>query len=195
MLASAGELALGILAWTVHLLFAVAAAGLALTVVVGLPGTWLMIALALVIELADGLWLPADRSVSFGWWPLGVAVAIAAAGELAEFLAGALGARRAGSTRAGAVGAVIGGLVGAIAGIPVPPPVLGSLFCSILGTFVGAIAGELATRTPPPLRGTLRPATGATIGRILGTLAKVPAAAAAWAILVGAGVARMLMGG
>jgi uncharacterized protein YqgC (DUF456 family) len=195
MLAATGGVALAILAWTVQLLFAIAAAGLALTVILGLPGAWMMIALALLIELVDGLWLPEGSSVSFGWWPLGVAVAIAAAGELAEFLAGALGARRAGSTRAGAVGAVIGGLIGAIAGLPVPPPVLGSLFCSILGTFVGAIVGELSTRTPPPLRGTLKPATGATIGRILGTLAKVPAAAAAWAILVGAGVARLLMGG
>jgi uncharacterized protein YqgC (DUF456 family) len=194
-LATAGDVALAILAWTVHLLFAVAGAGLALTVLVGLPGAWMLIALALVIELADGLWLPAGRSVSFGWWPLGVAVAIAAAGELAEFLAGAVGARRAGSTRAGAIGAVIGGLVGAILGIPVPPPVLGSLVCSILGTFVGAILGELTSGARPPLQGTLRPATGATIGRILGTLAKVPAAAAAWAILVGAGLVRLVIGG
>jgi len=189
---TAVEIALAVVAWTVHGLFLLLGGALALTVVVGLPGAWMAIGLALLIELADGLWLPAGETTSFGWWPLGIAVGLAAIGELFEFLAGALGARRAGSTRAGAVGAVVGGLVGAIVGIPVPPPVIGALVCSVLGTFVGAVVGEMASGDGRRMQDTVRPATGATIGRVLGVLAKVPVAVAVWALLVAAGLVHLI---
>ena len=52
---------------------------------------------------------------------------------------------------------------------------------AIVGTFVGAVAGELSSGTDTKVRDTLRPATGATIGRILGTLSKLPIAVAIWA--------------
>jgi uncharacterized protein YqgC (DUF456 family) len=191
---TAGQIALAVLAWFIHLLFAVAGVAAALTVLVGLPGAWMVIGAAILIELIDGLWLPGSggAAVSFGWWPIGIAVALASVGELAELLAGALGARRAGSSRTGAVGAILGGLVGAVVGIPVPPPVLGALVCSILGTFVGAVLGELAADAQTRVGDTVRPATGATIGRILGTLAKLPLAVAVWALLVSAGLFHLV---
>lgn len=191
---TAAEIALAVLAWTIQLLFAGAGVAVVFTVLLGLPGAWMVIALAVLIELVDGLWLPGSSgaAVSFGWWPIGIAVAIASIGELAELLAGAMGARRAGSSRTGAVGAIIGGLVGAVIGIPVPPPVIGALACSILGTFVGAVLGELAADSKTRVGDTVRPATGATIGRILGTLAKVPLAVAVWALLVAAGLVHLV---
>ena len=190
---TATQLTMAIIAWSIHGLFALVGVVLALTVFLGLPGAWLVIALATIIELFDGFWLPASRSVSFGWWPIIIAVGLASLGELAELLAGAVGARRAGSTRSGAVGAIIGGLTGAIIGIPVPPPVIGSLVCSVLGTFIGAVLGELSAGGDEARFGdTMRPATGATIGRVMGTLVKVPVAAAVWALLVSVGLVRLL---
>ena len=54
---------------------------------------------------------------------------------------------------------------------------------AVIGTFAGAIMGELSGDESTTVRDTLKPATGATIGRILGTLSKLPIAMAIWAAL------------
>ncbi len=151
-------------------------------VMIGLPGTWMMLALAVLIEVADALYLPAERATTFGWWLLGICAVLAALGEVLEFIAGALGAKKAGSSRRGMVGALIGGAVGAVLGIGVPPPPFGSIVCATLGTFVGAIIGELQDERVG-VRESLRPAAGATVGKILGTLSKLPIAMLVWAVL------------
>jgi len=150
-------------------------------VVIGLPGTWLLLGLALLIELVDHWWLEGEAPVTFSWWLLGACTVLALIGELLEFLAGALGAKRGGASRRGMALAVVGGVVGGIVGVPFGL-IVGAFFGAVLGTFLGAVIGEL-TRPGTELRDTLRPAIGASIGRVLGTLAKLPIAIAVWVAL------------
>lgn len=186
-----GDVAAGTAAWSIPVLGLLVGPVVLALVVLGLPGAWVMILLAIVVELIDPIWRSADDPVTFGWLFIAIATLIAAFGELLEFAAGAVGAKRAGSTRAGAVGALLGGLVGAVVGTFVPFPLVGTLLGAIVGTFAGAFAAEwrIARREA---RDSMRPAVGATIGRVLGTLAKVPAAAAAWAVLMGACLVRLV---
>lgn len=164
---------------TVAILFTLAGVLCLVAVVFGLPGTWMFIALALIIEFVDRYYRPEGDMQTFSWWILIVAVLLAGLGELLEFFAGMFGAKRAGSTTRGMVGSLIGGIAGGLAGIAVPPPVLGSLFGALVGTFAGAIIGEMSHHEGT-FNKSIRPATGATIGRILGTLSKLPIAITVW---------------
>lgn len=174
------ELALVI---TVGLIFALLGAACVALVLLGLPGAWMMLGLAVLIEVADPLYLHTGSDQTFGWWLLGACLALATLGEILEFVAGALGAKKAGSSRRGMWGAIIGGIVGGILGVAIPVPVVGSLIGAVIGTFAGAIFGELSGDANATVRSSLKPASGATIGRILGTLAKLPIAMAIWASL------------
>ncbi len=49
--------------------------------------------------------------------------------------------------------------------------------------FLGALVGELGFGESDEMRAALAPATGATIGRLLGTLAKIPIAITVWLAL------------
>jgi uncharacterized protein YqgC (DUF456 family) len=153
------------------------------TVVLGLPGAWMAIGLALIIQLFDPAWLSAGADKTFSWWVLGVCAILATIGEVLEFGAGAVGAKAGGSTKHGMWGALIGGIVGAIAGIAIPVPIVGSLIGAVIGSFVGAIAGERFVNREITLKQTLKPATGASIGRVAGTLVKVPIAGVIWLAL------------
>ncbi len=168
---------------SVAFVFAILAAGCVVTVVLGLPGAWIMLGLAVVIELLDSMYVTQRSGDTFGWWLLGACLALAVTGEILEFIAGALGARRAGSSRRGMWGAIIGGLVGAVLGVGIPVPIVGTLIGAVIGTFAGAILGELSAAPSATVRDSLKPATGATVGRILGTLSKLPIAMAIWAAL------------
>ena len=96
------ELALLIL---VGLVFTVVGFICVLTVVIQLPGVWMILALAVIIEVLDTLYLPEDRATTFGWWLLGGCTLLAVIGEIIEFGAGALGAKHGGSSRRGMIGA------------------------------------------------------------------------------------------
>jgi len=91
------------------------------------------------------------------------------------------------------IGALIGGLIGAIVGMPFGL-IIGAFIGAVLGTFIGAILGELTVPLPPStdiensstrtrVRESIKPATGAVIGRVLGTLSKLPIAIAVWVVL------------
>ena len=150
-------------------------------VAVGLPGTWIMLGLALVIEWTDRFYLELGHRQTFGWWLLLICLALAIFGEVLEFLAGAIGAKKAGSSRRGTIGALAGGLLGAIGGLWIPMPLIGSLIGSFIGTFIGAMLGEWSQlEATASKRDSLKPAWGATAGRILGTVAKLPIAFAVW---------------
>ena len=84
------------------------------------------------------------------------------------------------------LGAVVGGFLGAIVFTPlIPIPVLGTLAGALLGTFAGAFVAE-RTRTDRAegegtnVKAELKAATGATIGRLLGTTAKAAIAVTLW---------------
>ena len=154
-------------------------------VVVGLPGVWVILGLAALVEFAvDRLYLPAESMQTFSWWVLIGCVVLAIAGDLFEWIAGALGAKVGGGTRRGMWGALIGGLVGAIAFTPIFSflPVIGTLCGALLGTFLGAMIGEMS-HDHTTTASTLRPATGATLGRVLGTFTKLGVSVTVWLVL------------
>jgi len=170
------------IAWPVAGIFAILSLFFVLLLILGLPGAWLAIALAVLIDLVDFLWLGADEGPTFSIGVLSVAVVLAGLGELVEFAASALGARRMGASRRGIVGALVGSLAGAVVGtFLIPIPVIGTLAGAVGGSFLGAILGE--TSAGHSVEHSMRPATGAAIGRVLGTLGKVPFAVAVWAVL------------
>jgi uncharacterized protein YqgC (DUF456 family) len=129
-------------------------AGLAGAILPALPGIPLLFA---------GIWLAAGvdgyRHAGVGWL-----VAIAVAGLLGmamDFVAGTLGAKRAGASTRALWGAAIGTLVGLFFGVP----------GLLLGPFLGALAGELSTG-----KSVLRSAhvgISAWFGMLLGTLVKL----------------------
>ena len=110
------------------------------------PGNWLMVLCAALYS-----WLmPSASPYAFGWWVVVVLTVLAGIGELLELATSALGTRRAGGSRKGAilavVGSFVGSIVGVILGIPIPIPVVGSLVGALLfagcGAMLGAYLGE-----------------------------------------------------
>ena len=172
------------LLYVVATLFFVLGAACVVLVLLQLPGAWIMLALAGLIEWLDRLYLPPDNQQTFGWWVLGASLALLLIGEVVEFIAGVLGAKKAGSSTRGMVGALIGGIVGVFVFTPVLffIPIFGALVGAVLGTFVGAVLGEL-TAKQTTLKGTMKPAFGATVGRVVGTMSKVLIAIAVWLML------------
>ena len=101
---------------------------------------------------------------------------VAGIGEVLEFALSAAGAKRFGASRAGMIGSIVGGMIGVLAGtVFIPIPILGTLLGALAGTAAGAAIGELHHGTKP-ISELAKPVSGAVLGRILGTLAKVPAA-------------------
>ena len=70
------------MAFVVGFVFAAVGLGCLLLVVLGLPGTWVMLALAVAVELTDGRYLAAGAPPTFGWWTLGACAALAFGAEL-----------------------------------------------------------------------------------------------------------------
>lgn len=143
----------------------------------GLPGTWLMVATALLVD-----WLAStpSRPPMFSIWTLVAVAVLAAAGEVFEFFAGMGGARRAGGTRRGAMGAMVGGLIGAIA-LSIPVPCFGTLLGACLGAAIGAVVGE--STGGMPAEQSVRAGMGAGIGRFVGTIVKFAIGVTIWIVL------------
>lgn len=149
--------------------------GLVALGLVGLPGTWLWLAVCALAEWGTDTLL-------FHPVTLTVAVSLAVLGEVAEFLAGSQGAKRAGAGRAGSLGALAGGFVGAVAGtLLIPVPVVGTLMGGALGAFSLATLAE--RRDGQELRGALRAGSGAALGQFLGLVLKLCAGVACWVVL------------
>lgn len=149
---------------------------------IGLPGNWLM-----VISAALMSWLlyrsdPAAGALMIGLWTLVATVVLAGLGELLEFLASAVGSKRAGGTRWGAAGALVGGVIGGVVGTFVlPMPVLGTLIGTCGGAAAGAAFLELATGREFGFA--VKSGTGAGVGRLAGTLAKTSVGLVIWLML------------
>ena len=154
-------------------------------VVVQLPGTWAMLGLAALLEYLDRLYLPVGEQQTFGWWVLGGCLAIAVIGEIIEFVAGVVGAKQGGGVRRGGGGELVGGVVGGSSFQPAVfclPPIFGAFRGAVLGTFVGAAVGEMPVEHAT-IKGSMKPAIGATIGRVLGATSKVAIAMVMWMTL------------
>ncbi|MDZ4829738.1 MAG: DUF456 family protein [Phycisphaerae bacterium] len=147
--------------------------------IAGLPGTWLILLLAVGTTATETL-LPLGSAPLFSWWTLLALALLTVAAEVVEFLAAAAGAKTGGASKRGMTGAVVGGLIGAIVGtLTILIPVVGSVLGAGIGAALGAITGELSVGGKQ-LRDTMKPAAGAVAGRIAGTLAKAAFAVAMW---------------
>ena len=160
------------------LLFALALLASLFIIPLGLPGTWLMIVSAIVLNVATGATRVGTVTL------VGVSV-LALVGELLEFsLTGRFTRKYGGSRRAG-WGAIIGGMVGAFMGVPVP--LVGSMVGAFLGAFVGALVFEY-TSPGADHRTATRVATGALLGRVAAAAMKIGIgiAMAAWVLFAAA---------
>lgn len=139
---------------------------------VGLPGNWLVIGAA----AAYAWFVPAESRLDVGLWTLLGLTAVALLGEGVEFLAGAMGAKKAGGSRRSAVLALLGSMAGGLFGLTVglPIPIVGSIAAALvfagLGALGGAVLGEQWKGRP--LDHSLRVGESAFWGRILGTFGK-----------------------
>lgn len=149
--------------------------GVLLTLIT-LPGTWVMLLLA----LACWAWRPE----LFTWHPLVAALVLAILAEVAEFLGSAVGASRAGGTRSGVIGAVGGAFIGLILGsIFLPIPIVGSIVGAVVGAGLGAGAGE-RTLGKQTWHASWTIGVGAARGRLIAIIVKTAFAGAMAIVLV-----------
>jgi len=109
-------------------------AGIALTAV-SLSGTWLVVAGTLLAVLVRPGRFP-------GWWTLAAFVAVSAAVEGVEAVAGAWGVKQRGGSNFAGLAAMLGGFLGLLLGGLIPVPVAGSLLGMLIGSFVLVFAWE-----------------------------------------------------
>lgn len=155
-------------------------------VALNLPGLWIYLATAVLLELCDGFW-GVDTTV--GWIALGAVFLLALVGEAIEAGSSLLGAKVGDGTRRGAIGSLIGAIVGAVAfSFIIPVPIVGGIIGVLLGTFIGALVGELTGPEAKEIQVAWKPALWATAARVVGTAFKVAISSVAWVILTGASV-------
>ena len=143
---------ISILLWTLALLLV--AVGVAGTIMPGLPGTVLVLA-----GLILAAWI--DEFSRVGGVTVAVLVSLTLLAYAADFVAGALGAKRSGASARAAIGAGLGALVGLFFGI------VGVL----VGPFLGAVLGELSLHGNLERAG--RAGIGTWLGMVVGTAVKV----------------------
>jgi uncharacterized protein len=147
------------------MLFLGCVAGLVLNIV-GLPGIWLMVLCGIGFVWAT------TPGVYAGWTPVFIVAGIGLLAELAEFVAGAAGAKTAGGTKRGMAGAILGGLLGAILfSILIPIPLLGTILGAIVGAGLGAFLIEWGWVGTESGQATTI-AYGAAKGRVVGMILK-----------------------
>lgn len=162
-----------------YLFQTLAISGLVLALIVGwfltllaMPGIWVMVAAAALYA-----WLgPQSGVTQLTWQTVIVLIVMAAIGEILEFLAGMLGARRAGGSRRAALYAILGSLIGAIGGaaVGIPIPLVGSAIAAVVGGALGAFGGAAYAEHSlgVELHQSVKVGQAAFWGRLLGTGAK-----------------------
>ena len=149
-----------------------------LIVLVLLNTAWL----ALVLFGLPGNWLIVISTCLFAWWRWGdgpfsiytlvAIVVLAVLGELAEFSAGLIGAKKTGASWLGSVAALFGAVIGAVFGtflIAIP------LFGTVLGACIGAGLGVwgLEVCRGRKMEQSVRYAVGAGLGEFFGITSKL----------------------
>ena len=133
-----------------------------LLIPLGLPGIWLIVG-------AVALYNPATGTEAVGTMTIVGILVLATIAEVIEFTLAARYTKQYGGSRRAGWGAILGGIVGAIVGVPIP--VIGSVIGAFVGSFVGALLAEWSRGTNTA--GATRVATGALLGRVMATAAKV----------------------
>jgi uncharacterized protein YqgC (DUF456 family) len=147
------------------------------SLVVGLPGTLLIVGVAFLYAWATGF-------AALHWSTLGWLTLLAVMGEGIELLAGGAAAAGARPSRRATIGALVGALIGGIVGTPLLFGV-GSLLGALAGAFIGA---ALAVRSEGgSLQESVTTGFAALKGRLLGFVVKA-AIAAVMVVVVAAAV-------
>jgi uncharacterized protein YqgC (DUF456 family) len=141
----------------------------------GLPGNWLMLIMTVLFA-----WWQGENQL-FSVTTLVVAALLALTGEIIEFFAGMVGARKAGSRRRGSIGALIGTIVGAILGSIFLMPIIGTIIGACLGACGGAFLLEKTGGRES--RESFRSGIGAGVGVLVGTTSKLLLGVLIWLIL------------
>ncbi|WP_235033293.1 DUF456 domain-containing protein [Rubripirellula obstinata] len=158
---SVGIVALCLVGWALNL--------------IALPGNWIAVALLAAYACLG----PSDGRAEIGFAVPAIAFGFAMLGEVLEFAASAVGAKKAGASRRSTLLAMAGSMVGAIAGafIGIPVPIVGPVLAAILfgglGATAGAIYGEWSDGRN--WRESWSIGHAAFWGRTFGTLGKVSA--------------------
>jgi len=148
-----------------------------LTILLTLPGTWLMLAATALVA-----WLQWDNRM-ISEWTLAALLAMAVVGELLEAFASSAGAKRAGASRWGSFGAFVGGVVGAIVGtFVIPVPLFGSLIGACGGAAGGAVLLEMMAGRPTGH--SARVGVGAGVGRLMAVAMKFGIGLVMWIVIV-----------
>ncbi len=135
-----------------------------------LPGTWLALAGA---SLAQWLHHEQFGTYMFSWWTLGVCLGLAVTAEIVEGVASAIGAAKAGGSKRAAIASIAGAILGAVLGtVLLPIPILGTIAGAAIGAGLAALLTEkhLGEKTWAQAA---RVGTGAAVGRLVATVAKV----------------------
>jgi len=132
------------------------------TILLGLPGGWVALGLAVVYDLFFGF-------QAIGWTWLLIFAGLLTLGEIVESFLGMVYVAKKGATRYGIIGGFVGGLLGAVLGSGVVP-VVGTLLGTFVGAFAGAVAGEYLR--DQQLEPSLRIGWHSTVGRLLATTVK-----------------------
>ena len=106
-----------------------------LSTMIGVPGNWILVAMALIVGLVT-------KFSDLTFWYFLVCVGLATLGEVIESFLGLAVVAKRGGGKLGVLGSFVGGLLGVILGSGVAPPV-GSVIFGFLGAFAGAVLGEL----------------------------------------------------
>ncbi len=145
-------------------------------VLFSLPGTWFML-----ITTSLFAWWRWDEGVFSGWTLIAAAI-LALIGELIEFLAGMVGARKVGASWQASLIGLFGALIGAVAGTVVfPVPIVGTILGTCLGAGLCVWAVEASRGTHPNL--SMQRAVGAGMGKFLGIVGKFGVGILIWLIL------------
>jgi uncharacterized protein YqgC (DUF456 family) len=145
-------------------------AGLAGTVLPALPGTALVLA-----GIVLAAWI--DDFTRIGGVTIAVVTVLAIVSWVLEYVAGLLGARRAGASRQAIIGAAVGTVAGIFAGL------IGVLFLPL----VGAAAGEFIAQRDQ--RRAVRVGVATWVGIMIGMIAKVALAF----VMIGVFVAALII--
>jgi uncharacterized protein YqgC (DUF456 family) len=143
----------------------------------GLPGTWLILGVAVGYA--------ALTNEGIGWINIVLIGILAIIGEILEFMLAGRYARKYGGSKRAGWGAIIGGMVGAFVGIPVP--IVGPMIGAFVGAFIGALLFELAGGTGAGAA--TKVATGALLGRVMAAAMKVGIGFVMAAWVIGAAIA------
>lgn len=150
--------------WLYYLILAALLLGGLAIVIMTLPGLWVMVGSA-----AAYAWL--THGYFIGWRTLAFLLVWAGIAEVIEVASSGAGAKKAGGGRAGLWGALIGGIVGGIWLSFIPIPLVSTLAGVCLGTFLGAMTGELAMGRHVGRSAWI--GFGAARGRLVGTFVKL----------------------